>query len=155
VPIEPRTDAGVRGAGSAESVFISAHVPDDQRDAVAARVIEALESARDPDTGERIIVRALRREDVYDGSELDRIPDILIDFGEHHTWRQTGSRPARSWSGCRRRAAAGGTGATGSCSRSARGDRGRDRGREHRRPGPDGAARDGLAGAGRHGRAAC
>ena len=28
-------------------------------------------------------MRALRREDVYDGSELDRIPDILIDFGEH------------------------------------------------------------------------
>ena len=57
-------------------------MPDDQRDAVAARVIEALESARDPDTGQPIIVQALRREDVYNGSQLDRIPDILIDFGE-------------------------------------------------------------------------
>ena len=28
-------------------------------------------------------MQALRREDVYDGSQLDRIPDILIDFGEH------------------------------------------------------------------------
>ena len=45
-------------------------------------MIEALEAARDPDTGEPIIDRALRREDVYDGGELHRIPDILIDFGE-------------------------------------------------------------------------
>ena len=83
VPIDRDRTLAYAAASSAESVFISAHVPDDQRDAVAARVIEALESARDPDTGEPIIVQALRREDVYDGSELDRIPDILIDFGEH------------------------------------------------------------------------
>src|SRR6476660_309484 len=83
VPIDRDRTLAYAAAGSAESVFISGHVPDDHRDAVAARVIEALESARDPDTGEPIIVRALRREDVYDGSELDRIPDILIDFGEH------------------------------------------------------------------------
>jgi predicted AlkP superfamily phosphohydrolase/phosphomutase len=83
VPIDQDRTLAYAAARSAESVFISAHVPDDQRDAVAARVIEALESARDPDTGEPIIVQALRREDVYDGSELDRIPDILIDFGEH------------------------------------------------------------------------
>jgi predicted AlkP superfamily phosphohydrolase/phosphomutase len=83
VPIDMDRTLAYAAARSAESVFISAHVPDDQRDAVAARVIEALESARDPDTGEPIIVQALRREDVYDGSELDRIPDILIDFGEH------------------------------------------------------------------------
>jgi predicted AlkP superfamily phosphohydrolase/phosphomutase len=69
-------------ARSAESVFISDHVPASERDDVARRVIEALEAARDPDTGEPIIDRALRREDVYDGSELHRIPDILIDFGE-------------------------------------------------------------------------
>jgi len=83
VPIDRDRTLAYAAAGSAESVFISGHVPDDHRDAVAARVIEALESARDPDTGDPIIVRALRREDVYDGSELDRIPDILIDFGEH------------------------------------------------------------------------
>ena len=45
-------------------------------------VIDVLEAARDPETGERIIERAYLREDVYDGSELHRIPDVLIDFGE-------------------------------------------------------------------------
>ena len=51
VPIDRDRTLAYAAASSAESVFISAHVPDDQRDAVAARVIEALESARDPDTG--------------------------------------------------------------------------------------------------------
>src|SRR5205823_5736781 len=49
---------------------------------VAGRVIEGLGTARDPDTGERIIRRAARGEGVYDGAEVARIPDILIDFGE-------------------------------------------------------------------------
>ena len=82
VPIDRQRTLAYAAAGSAESVFISEHVPASQRDDVARRVIAALEAARDPDTGEPIIERALRREDVYDGGELHRIPDILIDFGE-------------------------------------------------------------------------
>ena len=82
VPIDMERTQAYAAARSAESVFIAPHVPDGERDEVARRTIEALEAARDPDTGEPIIDRALRREDVYDGSELHRIPDILIDFGE-------------------------------------------------------------------------
>jgi predicted AlkP superfamily phosphohydrolase/phosphomutase len=82
VPIDMERTQAYAAARSAESVFISAHVPPGERDEVARRVIEALEAARDPETGEPIIERALRREDVYDGDELARIPDILIDFGE-------------------------------------------------------------------------
>jgi predicted AlkP superfamily phosphohydrolase/phosphomutase len=82
VPIDMDRTLAYAAARSAESVFIADHVPASQRDEVAARVIDALEAARDPQSGEPIIERALRREDVYDGSELHRIPDILIDFGE-------------------------------------------------------------------------
>ncbi len=82
VPIDMQRTLAYAAAGSAESVFIADHVPASERDDVARRVIAALEAARDPDTGEPIIDRALRREDVYDGGELHRIPDILIDFGE-------------------------------------------------------------------------
>jgi predicted AlkP superfamily phosphohydrolase/phosphomutase len=82
VPIDMDRTLAYAAARSAESVFIADHVPASQRDEVASRVIEALEAARDPESGEPIIDRALRREDVYDGSELHRIPDILIDFGE-------------------------------------------------------------------------
>ena len=82
VPIDMQRTLAYAAASSAESVFIADHVPESQRDDVARRVIDALEAARDPDTGEPIIDRALRREEVYSGSELHRIPDILIDFGE-------------------------------------------------------------------------
>ncbi len=82
VPIDRERTLAYAAARSAESVFISPHVADADRDDVARRTIAALEAARDPDTGLPIIDHAYRREDVYDGGELHRIPDILIDFGE-------------------------------------------------------------------------
>jgi predicted AlkP superfamily phosphohydrolase/phosphomutase len=81
-PIDTERTLAFAAASSAESVFIAPHVPDAQRADVARQVIEAIEAARDPDTGEPIVERAYRREDLYEGSELRRIPDILLDFGE-------------------------------------------------------------------------
>jgi predicted AlkP superfamily phosphohydrolase/phosphomutase len=81
-PLDPGRTRAFAAASSAESVFIAPHVAGADREAVAREVIAALEAARDPDTGEPIIDRACRREDVYSGSELHRIPDVLIDFGE-------------------------------------------------------------------------
>jgi predicted AlkP superfamily phosphohydrolase/phosphomutase len=63
-------------------VFVSKHVPESERGAVCQRVIDALMAVRDPDTGEPVLDAALRREDVYRGSELERLPDVLLDFGE-------------------------------------------------------------------------
>jgi predicted AlkP superfamily phosphohydrolase/phosphomutase len=81
-PIDLERSRAYAAASSAESVFINPNVPEAGRHEIARRVIRALESARDPATGEPIVDHAFRREDVYDGSELHRIPDILIDFGE-------------------------------------------------------------------------
>jgi predicted AlkP superfamily phosphohydrolase/phosphomutase len=81
-PIDLERSQAYAAASSAESVFINPRIPEAERGDVARRVIKVLEAARDPDTGEPIVERAHRREDVYDGSQLHRIPDVLIDFGE-------------------------------------------------------------------------
>jgi predicted AlkP superfamily phosphohydrolase/phosphomutase len=81
-PIDTERTLAFAAASSAESIFIAPHVPDAERADVARRVIEAVEAARDPDTDQAIIERAHRREDIYQGFELLRIPDILLDFGE-------------------------------------------------------------------------
>ena len=81
-PIDLERSQAYAAARSAESVFLNPRIHPSERDGVAQRVIAALEAARDPDTGEPVIEHAYRREDVYDGSEVARIPDILIDFGE-------------------------------------------------------------------------
>ena len=60
VPIDLERTLAYAAAASAESVFIAAAgARTTERDDVARRVIEALEAARDPDTGEPIIERAL------------------------------------------------------------------------------------------------
>jgi predicted AlkP superfamily phosphohydrolase/phosphomutase len=81
-PIDLERSKAYAAASSAESIFINPNVPETERSDIARRVSAALEAARDPDTGEPIVDRAYRREEVYDGSELHRIPDVLIDFGE-------------------------------------------------------------------------
>jgi predicted AlkP superfamily phosphohydrolase/phosphomutase len=81
-PIDLERSQAYAAASSAESIFINPRIPEAERGDVARRVIEALEAARDPDTGEPIVERAHRREDIYDGSQLHRVPDVLIDFGE-------------------------------------------------------------------------
>jgi predicted AlkP superfamily phosphohydrolase/phosphomutase len=74
-PIDLERSQAYAAASSAESIFINPRIPEAERGDVARRVIEALEAARDPDTGEPIVERAHRREDIYDGSQLHRIPD--------------------------------------------------------------------------------
>jgi predicted AlkP superfamily phosphohydrolase/phosphomutase len=81
-PVDWERTRAYAGSGSGECVFVSKHVPAAERGAVCDQVIEALLAVRDPDTGERVLEAAHRREDVYAGSELERLPDVLLDFGE-------------------------------------------------------------------------
>jgi predicted AlkP superfamily phosphohydrolase/phosphomutase len=81
-PVDWEHTLAYAGSGSGECVFLSRHVPDGEREDVCRRVIEALTALRDPDTGEPVLDGAHRREDVYEGSELHRLPDVLLDFGE-------------------------------------------------------------------------
>ena len=49
-------------------------------------LIERLEDWRHPDTGERIVERAYRREEVYSGSCLDEAPDIVVKWNTHEEY---------------------------------------------------------------------
>ncbi|MGN6377377.1 MAG: alkaline phosphatase family protein [Gaiellales bacterium] len=81
-PVDRERTLAYAGSGSGECVFVSSTVPAEQRDDVCRRVIEALMAVRDPDTGEPVLDAAMRREQVYEGTELERLPDVLLDFGE-------------------------------------------------------------------------
>jgi predicted AlkP superfamily phosphohydrolase/phosphomutase len=81
-PVDWSETVAYAGSGSGECVFVAGHVPAREREHVARRAIEALCSVRDPDTGAPVLEGAYRREELYRGSELARLPDVLIDFGE-------------------------------------------------------------------------
>ncbi len=43
-------------------------------------ILEQLSSLRDPATGEPLVIRAYRREELHEGPNLDRAPDILLEL---------------------------------------------------------------------------
>jgi len=57
--------------------------PGAEYEAVRGRIIQALLNLRDPETGESVVAGAWRREDVYDGSYVDQLPDVVFALGEH------------------------------------------------------------------------
>ncbi|MCI0492459.1 MAG: alkaline phosphatase family protein [Planctomycetes bacterium] len=57
--------------------------PGAEYEALRTELIGRLEDWRHPETGERIVFRAYRREEVYSGSQLDEAPDILVHWNEH------------------------------------------------------------------------
>ena len=62
------------------------------RDEIAAKALEL----RGPD-GEQIVSAVYRREDLFDGPELEKIPDLLIEFGNYE-WLGKGNLKSRSTS---------------------------------------------------------
>ncbi|MHC4859177.1 MAG: alkaline phosphatase family protein [Planctomycetota bacterium] len=47
-------------------------------------IIEKLEALVDPETGQRVVTKVYRREDVYHGPETENAPDLIIGFAEHY-----------------------------------------------------------------------
>ena len=56
--------------------------PGEQYEAVRTAIIERLHNWKDPRTGEAIVRRAYRREEVYDGPSFEEAPDIIIHWAE-------------------------------------------------------------------------
>jgi predicted AlkP superfamily phosphohydrolase/phosphomutase len=56
--------------------------PGDEYEKVRTDLIEQLEDWRHPETGERIVLRAYRREEVYSGPHLEEAPDIIVHWNE-------------------------------------------------------------------------
>jgi predicted AlkP superfamily phosphohydrolase/phosphomutase len=61
------------------------------RDAIAARAMEL----RDANTGEQIVKAVHRREDLFDGPHIGKIPDVLIEFKDY-AWLGKGNLIART-----------------------------------------------------------
>lgn len=57
--------------------------PGREYEALRSELIERLEDWRHPDTGERIVERAYRREEVYSGPCLSDAPDIVVHWNTH------------------------------------------------------------------------
>jgi predicted AlkP superfamily phosphohydrolase/phosphomutase len=54
--------------------------PGDEYEAVRTDLIERLERLKDPRTGERLIPLVKRREEIFAGRNLHRLPDVFIEF---------------------------------------------------------------------------
>lgn len=57
--------------------------PGPQYEEVRNRLIDALEGWRHPETGERVVEKAYRREELYSGPCLSDAPDIIVQWGLH------------------------------------------------------------------------
>ncbi len=56
------------------------HRSGSERDRLLDEISEALLSYRDPVSGQAVLSRVFRREDIYHGSELARIPDLILEL---------------------------------------------------------------------------
>lgn len=57
--------------------------PGRQYEDLCDQIIEKLNSLTDPDTGEKIVEKVYRREDLYDGSHVEDAPDLLIGWKDY------------------------------------------------------------------------
>lgn len=60
--------------------------PGEEYEALRTRLIEAMEDWRHPETGEKIVLRAYRREEVYSGPLMEEAPDILVHWNEKENY---------------------------------------------------------------------
>jgi len=60
--------------------------PGQEYEKLRTELIERLEDWRHPDTGERIVERAYRREEVYQGPHLEDAPDIVVHWSMHENY---------------------------------------------------------------------
>ncbi len=87
----PHTQAFSLGAGGNLYINLKGREPSgavvsEDYDHVRQRIIDALMQLRSPETGETIVRRAYRREELYHGAQLDTAPDIIIAWADHTFW---------------------------------------------------------------------
>jgi predicted AlkP superfamily phosphohydrolase/phosphomutase len=60
--------------------------PGHEYERIRAEVAEALSDIRDPESGQPIVRRVWRREEIYSGIYLDRAPDLIIEWSDYRYW---------------------------------------------------------------------
>lgn len=59
-------------------------LPDGRRAAIVDRLLETLPEVVDPETGERVVRRACRRESLYHGPHAEEFPDVVVVADERY-----------------------------------------------------------------------
>ena len=57
--------------------------PGEEYEALRSRIIDSLATLKDPTTGEPIIERVCRREELYEGLHVEKAPDLLIKWRDY------------------------------------------------------------------------
>ena len=57
--------------------------PGSEYEDLRGEIAERLENLRDPETGDAIVERGLRREEIYEGPYVDKAPDLLIRWRDY------------------------------------------------------------------------
>jgi predicted AlkP superfamily phosphohydrolase/phosphomutase len=60
--------------------------PGDEYESLRSELIARLEDWRHPESGERVVVRAYRREEVYSGPCVEQAPDIIVHWGQREAY---------------------------------------------------------------------
>ena len=76
--------------------------PGAEYDALREEIVSKLMALTDPDTGERVIERVWRREEIYDGPLTEVAPDLLIGWKDYAYYTSVSSDAARGsiFTGC-------------------------------------------------------
>lgn len=74
-------------------------VAPDRYEEVCARVIGALHNWRDPESGNAVVRRIYRREEIYRGAQVERAPDLLIDWNLDNGYSYLSGRSLEDHSG--------------------------------------------------------
>lgn len=74
-------------------------VPPEKYEEICAHVAEALGNWRDPESGQPLVKRVYRREEIYRGEQVDRAPDLLIDWKHDSGYSYLSGRSLEDLSG--------------------------------------------------------
>jgi predicted AlkP superfamily phosphohydrolase/phosphomutase len=68
--------------------------PGAEYEAVCQDIIHRLSALRDPETGQAVVRRVHRREELYHGPHLDQAPDLIVEWADYAYWgRASYERP--------------------------------------------------------------
>ncbi len=74
-------------------------VPPDRYQETCARAAQALRTWRDPETGQALVRQVYRREEIYRGEQVERAPDLLIDWNLDRGYSYLSGRSLEDHSG--------------------------------------------------------
>ena len=90
IPLDWARTRAYAGSPASEGIFVNLRgrephgwvLPGAEYEAVRDDILAALRELRDPGTGRPVLAHAWRREELYDGPSLPKMPDIIFSFGD-------------------------------------------------------------------------